>query len=61
MRYDEGDATCSSSRCRARLDDGLFSKLIAPGWTSPDVDVDGVPAYWITGQPHVFMYVDARR
>ena len=40
------------------LEPGLFTKLVDGGVEIVDVEVGGMPAYWITGRQHVLMYVD---
>ena len=58
VRYDEGGRDVLVVTLPGRLDDAGFRKLIAAGVDVTHVDVDGGPGYWITGQPHVLMYVD---
>ncbi len=36
----------------------LFTKLVGGGVDIRTVEVAGTPAYWVTGEPHVLMYVD---
>lgn len=42
-----------------RIDDGMFEKLGTAGVAISRVDLDGVVAYWLSGEPHVFLYTDA--
>ena len=37
----------------------FFEKSIGPNTTVEDVVVDGHAGYWVSGTPHVFMFVDA--
>jgi hypothetical protein len=46
---------------RADLDEAFFSKIVAGGTTVDQVDVDGVPAFWLSGAPHAFMFETGRR
>lgn len=41
---------------RANLNEQFFEKLIMAGTTVDRVEVAGVPAYWLAGAPHVFMF-----
>lgn len=41
---------------RADLDQAFFSKIVEGGTTVDRVVVNGVPAYWLAGSPHVFMF-----
>ena len=41
---------------RADLDEAFFGKILEGGTTVDQVVVDGVPAYWLAGAPHVFMF-----
>ena len=52
-------ARSSSPRCPGDLEPGLFTKLVDGGVEIVDVEVGGMPAYWIAGRQHVLMYVDA--
>lgn len=36
----------------------LFTKFVGGGVDIRTVEVAGAPGYWVTGAPHVFMYVD---
>jgi len=36
-----------------------FEKMIGPDSTIEDVTVGGRPGYWVSGQPHIFMFQDA--
>jgi hypothetical protein len=38
----------------------FFEKSIGPDTTVEDVVVDGHAGYWVSGTPHVFMFIDAR-
>jgi hypothetical protein len=46
---------------RADLDEAFFSKILEGGTTVDQVTVDGVPAFWLSGAPHVFMFETGRR
>jgi hypothetical protein len=41
---------------RADLDEQFFTKIVAEGTTVDRVLVDGTPAFWLAGAPHVFMF-----
>lgn len=42
----------------ARPDMDLVNKQVGPGTSVESVTVAGEPAYWITGEPHVLVYVE---
>jgi hypothetical protein len=43
----------------ADLSTGEFFKKVAPGGTTvAATDIDGLPAYWLQGEPHVIYYDD---
>jgi hypothetical protein len=46
---------------RADLEEEYFSKIVEGGTTVDRVDVHGVPAYWLAGSPHAFMFETGRR
>jgi hypothetical protein len=46
---------------RADLDEAFFAKILEGGTTVDQVSVDGVPAFWLSGAPHVFMFETGRR
>jgi hypothetical protein len=46
------------SEFRGSVDPGYFQKTIGPGTTVTTVQVDGVTGYWISGAPHVIVFVD---
>ena len=41
---------------RANLNEDFFGKLVSGDTTIDRVEVDGVPAFWLAGAPHVFMF-----
>jgi hypothetical protein len=41
---------------RANLNEQFFEKLLVAGTTVDRVEVAGVPAFWLAGAPHVFMF-----
>jgi hypothetical protein len=41
------------------VDSGYYEKAIHSGTTVEPVTVDGVPGFWISGEPHPLFYVDA--
>jgi hypothetical protein len=41
---------------RADLDEEFFTKIVAEGTTVDRVTVNGAPAFWLAGAPHVFMF-----
>ena len=45
---------------RASLNPGYFEKIIDQGTTVSTVRVNGVDGYWISGQPHQIVYVNAQ-
>ena len=59
VRYRDGTAEVLVATLPGRLDGGLFGKLVGSGAEVRPLDLDGRPAYWITGPTHVFMYIDA--
>ena len=59
VRYAVNGAELLVATLPGRLDEGMFSKLIQAGGDVVELDVAGAPAYWITGAPHAFLYVDA--
>jgi hypothetical protein len=46
---------------RADLNEAFFGKILEGGTTVDRVSVDGVPAFWLSGAPHVFMFATGRR
>lgn len=46
---------------RADLDEEFFTKIVSGGTTVDRVTIDGVPAFWLAGAPHVFMFETGRR
>ena len=46
---------------RADLNEPFFGKILEGGTTVDQVSVDGVPAFWLSGAPHVFMFETGRR
>jgi hypothetical protein len=46
---------------RADLDEDFFTKIVSGGTKVDRVIVDGVPAFWLAGAPHVFMFETGRR
>ena len=54
VRYDEASLVVLPGT----VEPELFTKLIGSGVQIRTVEVAGAPAYWITGDPHVLMYVD---
>jgi hypothetical protein len=43
----------------ATLAEGYFGKVLDPGTTYEKVSVNGGPAAWLAGAPHVFLYPTA--
>ena len=43
----------------ASVDEGFFKKVSADGGEVRFVPVAGTTGYWVTGEPHLFYYVDA--
>ncbi len=54
VRYDEASLVVLPGT----VEPELFTKLIGSDVQIRTVEVAGAPAYWITGDPHVLMYVD---
>jgi len=42
-----------------KVDAQMFGKMLGPGTNLEEVTVNGHPGYWISGQPHVFFFIDA--
>ncbi len=42
---------------RGEVEEPLFQKILEPGTTYERVSVDGHPAVWLGGEPHLFLYV----
>lgn len=49
------------SQFRGELDDGFYKKLLHSGTRLRFTAVDGLPAYWISGAPHVYIDPDGLR
>jgi hypothetical protein len=47
------------TEARGTVDENFFGKMLGTGTTLEQVDVAGKPAYWISGSPHDFFFVDA--
>jgi hypothetical protein len=47
------------TEARGAVNTDFFGKMIGPGTTLEYVTVAGHQAYWISGQPHVFVFLDA--
>jgi hypothetical protein len=48
------------TEARGRFDQNpVYFKGLEPGTRVEDVLVNGAPAYWLTGKPHLFWYTDA--
>jgi hypothetical protein len=47
------------TEARGAVDEQFFGKTVGPGTTVEAVDVSGHPGWWISGQPHVFVFTDA--
>jgi hypothetical protein len=41
-----------------RVDEQYFGKTLGPDVTIEDVSVDGHAGYWISGSPHMFVFID---
>ena len=44
---------------RGKVDKNFFAKMLGPGTTLEEVNVNGHAGYWIAGEPHVFIFLDA--
>ncbi len=42
-----------------KVDAQMFGKMLGPGTNLEEVTVNGHQGYWISGQPHVFFFIDA--
>jgi hypothetical protein len=47
------------TEARGAVDTNFFGKTLGPGTTLEQLIVAGHQAYWISGQPHVFFFMDA--
>jgi hypothetical protein len=47
------------TEARGAVDKNFFGKMIGPGTTLEELTVAGHPAYWVSGQPHIFFFIDA--
>lgn len=47
------------TEARGSVNEQFFGKTIAPGTTIQDVTVNGYDGWWISGQPHIFVFLDA--
>jgi hypothetical protein len=41
------------------VDTQMFGKMLGDGTTLEEVTVNGHKGYWISGQPHIFVFIDA--
>ena len=60
VRYEDHGTQVLVTTLPGFVDEVAFSKLVASGMQVRPVDVAGRDGWWITGQPHVFMYRDRR-
>jgi hypothetical protein len=58
VRYDDHGTQVLVTTLQGTVDEVAFSKLVASGVQVRPVDVTGHDGWWITGEPHVFMYRD---
>jgi hypothetical protein len=47
------------TEARGSVDERFFGKTVGPGTTIESVNVDGHPGWWISGQPHAFVFTDS--
>ncbi len=47
------------TEARGSVNEQFFGKTIGPGTTITDVSVNGHDGWWIAGQPHAFVFIDA--
>lgn len=47
------------TEARGSVNEQFFAKTIGPGTTIKDVSVNGHDGWWISGQPHAFVFIDA--
>jgi hypothetical protein len=47
------------TEARGSVNEEFFGKTIGPGTTIQPVTVGGYDAWWISGKPHIFVFVDA--
>lgn len=47
------------TEARGKVDAEFFGKMLGPNTTLDQLVVDGHPAFWIAGEPHVFFFLDA--
>ena len=46
------------TEARGTVDEQFFGKTVGPGTTVESVDVNGHRGWWISGQPHMFVFTD---
>jgi hypothetical protein len=61
VRYEDDGTQVLVTTLPGFVDEVAFSKLVASGMQVHPVNVAGHDGWWITGQPHVFVYRDSRR
>lgn len=61
VRYEDHGSQVLVTTLPGFVDEAAFSKLVASGVQVHPVEVASHDGWWITGQPHVFMYRDRRR
>ncbi len=61
VRYDDGGTQVLVTTLPGTVDEMAFSKLVGSGASVREVTVDGHDGWWITGDPHLFLYEDRRR
>lgn len=47
------------TEARGSVNEQFFLKTVGPGTTIENVDVNGHPGWWISGEPHTFVFTDA--
>jgi hypothetical protein len=47
------------TEARGGVTDQFFGKMLGPGTTLEEVTVRGRHGYWVTGSPHMFVFLDA--
>lgn len=47
------------TEARGSVNEQFFGKTIAPGTTIQNVTVNGYDGWWISGKPHIFVFLDA--
>jgi hypothetical protein len=55
----ETGAAVLITEANGAVDTQIFGKMLGDGTTLEEVTVNGHKGYWISGQPHIFVFIDA--